>query len=259
MEKGYTHYAHCNDIYVQEGDIVEPGFLLGKLGKTGNAPTAHCHFEAWRIDPRSLGDGWYDRYTTGMTMAQVDERYMKPGDYLQDKVYPVDGGYIGTGYVYGQINADNQIHPGDDINAGPGDADIGTPLRVVEWSEVIYANKTGSTGFGRHVYLRALKDSEIPNKPTKRYMNITENAQMIWTKINDVTEFWVIFKRQDGTEVKRPVKQHITLCAEVFANNDHYCRWSTQEQLNMLAGYPEGQEYDIVEQFKNHPELFEKQ
>lgn len=97
------------------------------------------------------------------------------------------------------------------------------------------------------------------NKPTKRYMNITANAQMIWTKINDVTEFWVIFKRQDGVEVKRPVKQHQTLCAEVFANNDHYCRWQTQDQLNLLAGYPEGQEYDIVEQFKNHPELFEKQ
>ena len=109
-------------------------------------------------------------------------------------------------------------------------------------------------------WLRLKKTEEQEdNQLIKRYMKIVTTGQMVWTKINDVTEFWVISKREDGTEVKRLVIQHIRFCALAFAVNDHYCRWSTPDQLKMLAGYPEGKEYDIAEQFQNHPEIFEKQ
>lgn len=260
MIKGYTHYAHCNDVIVVVGQIVQPGQHIAELGNTGNSTAAHCHFEAWKIDPRTLSQPWWTHYTAGMNMDRVNQRYFNPGEYLDGKVYPVVGGYTGKGgYVFGQVNMDGQLHPGDDINAGPGSTDIGADIVAPEWSEVIGVfNDKG--GFGKHVYLRALSDEEIEkyNQPTKRYMNIAKTGQMIWTKVNDVTEFWVIAKKEDGSEVKRAVKSHITLCAEVFGNNDQYRRWSTPEQFALLAGYPEGKEYDITEQLKNHPELFEK-
>lgn len=261
MIKGYPHFAHCDKILVSVGQIVSPGEHIAELGNTGNSTAAHCHSEFWKNDPRLMSPKWWTHYTSGMNMAQVEARYYRPSDYLAGKVYPVVGGYTGKGgYVFGQVNADGQIHPGDDINAGPGSTDIGADIVSPEWAEVIGVFDDGG-GFGRHIYLRALSDEEIAehNKPTKRYMKIATTGQMIWVKQGDVTEFWVIYKKDDGSEVKRAVKSHITLCAEVFANNDQYRRWSTPEQMSLLAGYPEGKEYDITEQFKNHPELFEKQ
>jgi hypothetical protein len=158
--RGFTHSAHLNEIKVVVDQIVKAGEQIGTLGSTGSSTSAHCHFEAWKIDPRILGTNWQNRYTTGLTMAQVEDRYYNPVDYLKDKVFPVLGGYRANGgYVFGQVNADGQIHPGDDLNAGPGNSDIGTPILACEDSEVIGVFDT-ATGFGKHVFLRALNEEE---------------------------------------------------------------------------------------------------
>lgn len=38
-------YAHCNKIYVNEGDSIKQGQEIGEVGSTGNTTGAHLHFE----------------------------------------------------------------------------------------------------------------------------------------------------------------------------------------------------------------------
>lgn len=45
----YTLYAHLSQIYVDEGDWVNVGAVLGKVGATGAADGPHLHFEV-RVD-----------------------------------------------------------------------------------------------------------------------------------------------------------------------------------------------------------------
>ena len=53
-----TLYAHLSDLFVQPGDVVARGALLGTVGSTGNSTGPHLHFEirdfGERIDPLSL-------------------------------------------------------------------------------------------------------------------------------------------------------------------------------------------------------------
>ena len=45
-----TLYAHCNKIYVNEGDIITQGQELGEVGATGNVTGPHFHFEISKSD-----------------------------------------------------------------------------------------------------------------------------------------------------------------------------------------------------------------
>lgn len=38
-------YAHCNKLYVNEGDIIKQGQEIGEVGATGNTTGPHLHFE----------------------------------------------------------------------------------------------------------------------------------------------------------------------------------------------------------------------
>jgi murein DD-endopeptidase MepM/ murein hydrolase activator NlpD len=43
-------YAHNSDLLAREGDRVQRGQAIARLGRTGNASTEHCHFEIRRND-----------------------------------------------------------------------------------------------------------------------------------------------------------------------------------------------------------------
>jgi len=40
-----TLYAHCQELFAEEGDTVEQGQVIAKAGSTGRSTGPHCHFE----------------------------------------------------------------------------------------------------------------------------------------------------------------------------------------------------------------------
>lgn len=55
-----TLYAHCNKIYVKEGEKITQGQEIAEVGATGNVTGPHLHFEIRRggeyVDPASVLD-----------------------------------------------------------------------------------------------------------------------------------------------------------------------------------------------------------
>ena len=53
-----TAYFHFSSIAVEEGDLVAPGQLLGRVGSTGRSTAPHLHWSAYvngeNVDPESL-------------------------------------------------------------------------------------------------------------------------------------------------------------------------------------------------------------
>ena len=43
-----TRYAHMSKILVKEGDVVERGAVVGKVGSSGRSTGAHLHYEIRR-------------------------------------------------------------------------------------------------------------------------------------------------------------------------------------------------------------------
>lgn len=54
----FSRYAHCEDIFVGEGDAVQAGQLIAHVGNTGNSTGSHCHLEieqdGYYVDPQSF-------------------------------------------------------------------------------------------------------------------------------------------------------------------------------------------------------------
>lgn len=71
---GETLYAHLQQWYVDVGDWVKAGQMLGLSGNTGNSTGPHLHF-GMRVSPFNRADGWGG--------------YINPLPYLQRETEPV--------------------------------------------------------------------------------------------------------------------------------------------------------------------------
>jgi LysM repeat protein len=53
-----TSYSHLSGIFVEEGQVVRRGQVIGQVGSTGNSTGPHVHFEAWqgksKVNPLGL-------------------------------------------------------------------------------------------------------------------------------------------------------------------------------------------------------------
>jgi murein DD-endopeptidase MepM/ murein hydrolase activator NlpD len=49
-----TLYGHMSEVFVQPGQVVEPGTVIGRVGSTGNSTGPHLHFEVRHLTQ----DGW---------------------------------------------------------------------------------------------------------------------------------------------------------------------------------------------------------
>ncbi len=69
-----TYYFHMDSLDVKEGDLVQRGQRIGKVGSTGYSTGAHLHFEvkmgSSSLDPWTLFDGSSEIYYQGEWLSQ---------------------------------------------------------------------------------------------------------------------------------------------------------------------------------------------
>jgi murein DD-endopeptidase MepM/ murein hydrolase activator NlpD len=64
-----TRYAHMSDVLVEEGQEVDKGAVLGKLGSTGRSTGPHLHYEV-RVDGEPVDPERYLRAGANLAAAE---------------------------------------------------------------------------------------------------------------------------------------------------------------------------------------------
>jgi murein DD-endopeptidase MepM/ murein hydrolase activator NlpD len=78
-----SRYAHVEDIQVREGEKVEMGQFIAKIGNAGGRYPYHLHFDIARLDARMLK---YPGDWPGADIIRVLKDYLDPKEFLKAHV-----------------------------------------------------------------------------------------------------------------------------------------------------------------------------
>ena len=178
----YHHYAHLDKFasFVKKGTKVKKGEIIGHVGKTGTK-YAHLHYETRILPPPK-----WTSYIWGMSEEEVKKMYPDPSKYVdQENHIPAQyTTYGGWEYLDSINSTKTAFHPGVDINAGWGDADLGNPIRSTCDGEVVFKGKDG--GWGNHLWI--LEDPE----PEEDEEFGKEQAGRIFLQVESHGEAWYV-------------------------------------------------------------------
>jgi len=79
-QKLWTRYAHLEKIYVQVGDLVTRGFLIGTVGNAEGTQAWHLHYDVARIDLGVKPTDW-----PGDDAARVARDYIDPLSWTRER------------------------------------------------------------------------------------------------------------------------------------------------------------------------------
>lgn len=91
----HTGFAHLQDIFVTEGEVVNKGQMIGTVGRTGTATTNHLHFQIdrheapWHLywpfttaEANQVG-GFWAAINAGLNQQKIFENTIHPLNYVQ--------------------------------------------------------------------------------------------------------------------------------------------------------------------------------
>jgi murein DD-endopeptidase MepM/ murein hydrolase activator NlpD len=76
----YSRYAHGEDIRATEGDRVQRGEMLGRVGSGGGLYPYHLHFDIVKTDVLEDKPGHWP----GMNRTELLAHYVNPRTFIQD-------------------------------------------------------------------------------------------------------------------------------------------------------------------------------
>ncbi len=98
----YSSYAHASELLVHEGEVVQKGQVIAKVGQTGTATTPHLHFQLdnelspfqpyWPFttaDARAAGVSFWDAVNTGLGRDNAMRYSAHPLKWVQEHLSDV--------------------------------------------------------------------------------------------------------------------------------------------------------------------------
>lgn len=152
----YHHFAHLrNKPLVPQEASVAIGQLIGYVGKSGTQ-YAHCHYEVSINKPVR-----WTFYPSGQPRKWVAEHYTDPKKYINERLnLPCLWTSKQAGNRYLQYyKPHNVFHPGEDLNSGTGNMDLGQPVKSTINGIVRYIGN--DAGWGNHIWIEEIKSNAM--------------------------------------------------------------------------------------------------